>query len=158
MKTALLLMACLAIACLCVHAQNQNRDFERLDLMVGTWKMESGKGILYESWRKINDSTLKGRSFKINGKDTVLLEQVDLIKTGGEIQYIPVVNGQNNDKAVIFALSKTENGIYIFENSNHDFPQRIVYALPEANVLHAWIEGNMNGKFRRVDYKYTRLL
>lgn len=153
-----LMLACLASVCLCAHAQNPKQDFEKLHLLVGTWKMESAKGILFESWQKVSDSVLKGISYKLNGKDTVLLEQVDLVRRGMNIQYIPVANGQNNGEAVIFTLSKTQQDIYTFENLSHDFPQVIVYRLPENNTLHAWIEGKVGEKNKRVDYKYTKAL
>lgn len=141
-----------------MHAQKQNYDFEKLNSLVGTWRMETAKGVLYESWQKINDSTLRGYSYKINGKDSILLEQMDLIQKGAIIQYVPLVKDQNNNEAVIFTLSKAEGGIYTFENPSHDFPQKIVYTLPRNNVLLAWIEGKVSGKFKKSEYRYTKLL
>lgn len=158
MRILLLVIICLPVAYVNVCAQPVNHDFKKLHLLVGTWKMETSKGALYEIWQKVNDSTLRGHSYKLNGKDTVVLEQVDLIKRGGKIQYIPVVKDQNNGEAVIFTLSKTENDIYMFENSAHDFPQKVVYTLPANKMLHAWIEGNIGGKLKQINYRYTKLL
>jgi len=157
MRIYLSVLIALAVICADVRAQRLDRDFEKLHLLVGTWKMETSKGALYETWQKVNDSTLRGYSYRLNGKDSVLLEQVDLIRRKGNIQYIPVVKDENNNEAVIFTLSTMGNDIYTFENSAHDFPQKVVYTLPANQILHAWIEGNTDGKPKRIDYRYTKL-
>lgn len=157
MRIYLSVLIGLAAICAEARAQKLNHDFEKLHLLVGTWRMETSKGALYETWQKVNDSTLSGHSYRLNGKDTVVLEQVDLIRRKGNIQYIPVVKDENNNEAVIFTLSTMENDIYTFENSTHDFPQKVVYTLPADKMLYAWIEGNTDGKLKRIDYRYTKL-
>ena len=42
----------------------------------------------------------------------------------------------------------------VFENPQHDFPQRIIYTLKDGGRLTAAIEGTKNGKTRRVDLNY----
>ena len=44
----------------------------------------------------------------------------------------------------------------VFENPEHDFPQRVGYRRDGADGLQAWIEGQANGKSRRVDFSYQR--
>lgn len=156
MKVILWLVACWTTISFDAHTQDIDNDFEKLHLLVGTWRMRSANGSLYESWKKMNDSAFAGCTYKVSGVDTVVLEQVNLIKKGASIQYIPLAKGQNNNQPVVFTLSRTEKGIYTFENTAHDFPQRIVYTLPQGNSMHAGIEGEINGKFRKVDYNYTR--
>jgi hypothetical protein len=138
-------------------AQHTNKDFSNLDLIVGKWLMKTSKGNIYETWQKVNDTTLKSKSYKVNGKDTIMLEQADLVKTGDKIMYIPTVNGQNDERPIAFTLIKVENDTYTFENKEHDFPQRIFYALPKNNIMHAWIEGNINGEFKRSNYYYKKV-
>ena len=126
-------------------SQNRSADYAALHAIVGTWSLETKRGVLYESWKKINDSTLSGVSYKLNGVekgDTVFLEKVNLVSRNQKIMYIPVAANQNNGQPVIFTLTSVENGKYSFENPAHDFPQRIVYNLPVNDLLHAWIEGN----------------
>jgi hypothetical protein len=43
-----------------------------------------------------------------------------------------------------------------FENAAHDFPQRIQYWLDESGVLHARIEGLMDGKTVSEEWAWTR--
>jgi hypothetical protein len=154
---------CLVLAMTTVSGfcQTQPRQIKKsfLDLhsLVGTWSMSTKKAVFYETWQKINDSTLMGRSYQVNGKDTVTTEQVQLIMRGDSIRYIPTVN-ENNNNPVLFTLVKLEKGSYTFENKEHDFPQRIIYNLPRNNLMHAWVEGNISGQFKRSDFNYKKVL
>ncbi|HEY0057555.1 MAG TPA: DUF6265 family protein [Flavisolibacter sp.] len=139
------------------QAQDNAKTFRDLNSLTGKWSMESSKGMLYESWLKLNDSTFKGLSFRVSGKDTTVLEQMELVLREGRIMFIPTVPGQNNEKPVVFTLARLENDGYIFENKEHDFPKRVVYVLPKANTLHAWIEGNINGEARKIDFKFKKV-
>jgi len=44
----------------------------------------------------------------------------------------------------------------VFENAQHDFPQRIGYERKGASLL-AWIEGAQNGKPRHIEFPYVRV-
>jgi len=44
----------------------------------------------------------------------------------------------------------------IFENPDHDFPQRIIYRLLSDEDLLGRIEGTINGKARAVDFPMKR--
>lgn len=137
-------------------AQDVNKSFKDLYALAGTWRMETSKGILYESWNVIDDSTLKSKSYKVTDNDTLALEQVELVKRNNAILYIPSVL-ENNNVPVIFTLVTLEKGGYTFENKEHDFPQRIIYTLPQNNTMHAWIEGDINGHFKKSDYNYIKV-
>jgi hypothetical protein len=45
----------------------------------------------------------------------------------------------------------------VFENPQHDFPQRISYTLKGDGKLTAAIAGSKNGKTRRVEFNYQRV-
>jgi len=46
--------------------------------------------------------------------------------------------------------------LVVFENPEHDFPQRIGYELSGADSLMAWIEGSSGDATRTVDFAYER--
>jgi len=140
-----------------VYSQTISGRFKDLDAILGLWSLETSKGTIYESWYKSNDSTLLGKNYSVKGKDTVLLETVDLLERNGKIMYIPVTANQNDQKPVIFTLSKVDSAIYTFENPTHDFPKRIIYTLPANNLMHAWIEGSSEGVLKRSDYRFKRV-
>ncbi|MFZ1312079.1 MAG: DUF6265 family protein [Chitinophagaceae bacterium] len=141
-----------------VAAQVNEIKFSELFLLKGTWGMETTKGILYENWVINNDSTMTGKSYRLNNTDTVLLETVGLVKRGSHILYIASAEGQNNQQAVAFKLMKWDNDTFIFENPEHDFPQRVIYELPKHEKLHAWIEGTINGQSRKSDFHYKKII
>jgi hypothetical protein len=151
----LVLVLSIILDAFCSHGQS---TYQKLFSLQGTWSMDSRRGIIYESWQKINDSSLKIVSYKLMGNDTLLLETVSVAQKGNAIFYIPVVEGQNNGEAVVFTLTSSKNGQYIFENAEHDFPQRVIYELPVNNNFHAWIDGNDKGVYRKTDFYYKKLI
>jgi hypothetical protein len=44
----------------------------------------------------------------------------------------------------------------VFENLQHDFPQRIGYEMNGPDSLTAWIEGPHQGRQRRIGYMFRR--
>lgn len=151
-----LLALCFTSALTVSRAQTTVKEFSALHVLSGSWKMETSKGFLLETWQKLDDSTLQSHGYRVTGKDTVPTEQVELVRRKGQICYMPVVHHQNNGKRVVFTLKKIENGAYTFENLEHDYPQRVVYALPQKDALHAWVEGELDGKNKRIDYNFIK--
>ena len=149
----LVLAACIQTA----SAQSwSEKDFKTLHGLAGLWKMESSRGAIYEEWKVQSDHQLAGKSYKINNGDTLVLESVSLFLDGNNIIYSPVVTNQNKGQAVQFTLISGNDQRYIFENKEHDFPQRVIYHLVSKDALHARIEGTKNGKQMGSDFKYTR--
>lgn len=140
-----------------LQAQPTMPVFKKLHSLQGTWRMETKRGPLFESWTVINDSTLHGTSYRLNGTDTLVLERISLVSRQPGLFYIPVVQDQNNRQPVRFTMKSSDDNIILFENPEHDFPQRIVYTLPENDTLHAWIEGTINGQARKSDFHYKKV-
>lgn len=139
-------------------AQDAKTSFQELTSIQGTWRMETKRGPVQETWLLINDSTLAGKSYRLmNGTDTMLLEQVQLLRKGNAVYYIPTVQGQNNEQPVRFTLTSFINNVFTFENPSHDFPQRVLYELPVNDTMHAWIDGMDKGVFRKTDFRYKKV-
>lgn len=137
------------------QTQNNKEIFQRLAAVQGTWKMETSKGILYEGWQKINDTLMKGGSYKIKEHDTVYLERISLKHTGDGIFYVPVVE-ENNMQPVNFKLTCYNNNSFVFENPEHDFPKRVIYELVSSDSMHAYIDDGINSS-KRSDYFYKKI-
>ena len=60
-------------------------------------------------------------------KDTTVLEAIELYHQDDHFWYVPVVPDQNNSLPVLFILISSEDNHFVFENPDHDFPQRIIY-------------------------------
>lgn len=121
----------------------------------GNWEIQ-GKDV-HENWHVVNDTLLSAVSFHHdnNGKE-VVDETIQLVYTGGNFYYIPTVPGQNSGEAVAFKIVSQTSTSFVAENPQHDFPQRIVYQLTDAQHLLAYIEGMDNGKQHRYDFYFTR--
>lgn len=131
------------------------REFKPLHALTGLWKMDTPRGTIYEEWQAGSDEQLSGRSYKIKNNDTLVLENVIISLQGNAIFYTPVVHDQNNQQPVPFKLISCNNNRYVFENKQHDFPQRVIYELVSTTEVRARIEGSKGGKEMSSDFNYT---
>lgn len=113
----------------------------QLEWMLGTREAVVGEKLIREVWEKENDSLLVGKSYEVTSYDTTLTETIELKSVAGTIYYIPLVFDQNNREAIMFQLNSSNPEQLVFENPEHDFPQKIVY-YKEGDNINAWIEGN----------------
>lgn len=107
---------------------------------------------VFETWSVESDTRLVGTSFSIVDGDTNILEQMRLEITDEKGVFVAQVVGQNEDQPVAFVLTKCREGLLLFENSQHDFPQRIAYERGEHGTLLAWVEGGD----RKLTFTYQR--
>jgi hypothetical protein len=137
-------------------AQYKTEDFRILYNLAGTWEMLSKNGTLRETWNIRNDSLLESISYRINKSDTITEETVNLCLSNGTISYIPTVLEQNQGKPIVFQLSEKKGNHFVFENSLHDFPQRIIYDLKNTKELLVLINGNTPNGFKEISFKFKR--
>lgn len=130
--------------------------FENIGILHGTWQSKGKDAVTYESWEK-QQGVFLGKSYKITGSDTILLEKVRIYFDQGSIVYAPTVQGQNGNQEVQFRLKEIKQNWYIFENKEHDFPQRVAYKLDPSDMLHTYIEGEANGKIKRIVFNYEKV-
>ncbi|MCX2582587.1 DUF6265 family protein [Pedobacter sp. MR22-3] len=134
------------------------RDLSKtFSFVLGSWEMQTPKGKIVEQWSESTDAILKGKSYRVNAKgDSILTETLQIRTIGKNVFYCSTVANQNEGKEVCFKLISTKDQIYIFENAAHDFPQRIVYQNQGKNEMLAWIEGKLNRKSRKSEFRYKR--
>jgi hypothetical protein len=155
MKIFTSIMPLLLITTPFIYAQ-QMPAMEKLHWLIGTWALEK-KVDTYEAWKITNDSTLTGRSYKVNGSDTLVSETVEIIRKQQEIWYIPTVSNQNEGKPVSFKLITHDPVKLTFENKAHDFPNRINYFKEGNHAMHVWIEGMIDGHTKKVSFDMKRI-
>jgi hypothetical protein len=130
--------------------------FTDLQQLQGTWRVrQQNGGLLYETWNKTGERQMTGKSYKLRGADTVLLEEVLLEADKDGIFYWPLVTNQNQGR-VSFKLISGQEKKFVFENKEHDFPQRVIYQFITKDSLHAWVEGTEKGVEKRVDYYFRK--
>jgi len=126
--------------------------------LTGKWSMKEKNSTIVEQWSFFNGS-LKCMSYEVKGIDTILIENASISCIGGKsvFTYYPGNKAQaGKTEPVHFVLVSEENNTFIFENKQHDFPQRVIYQRLNDNECHAWIEGTQNGKMEKVDFNYKK--
>jgi hypothetical protein len=128
---------------------------ERLAWLAGCWQAQSPGRLVEEHWLEPRGSSMIGVGRTVRA-DTLLEYELLIIReeAGGEMTYEAHPSGQPT--ATFTARTFTDSSI-VFENSAHDFPQRVGYQRRGADSLVAWIEGKRNGKTRKVEFPYARV-
>jgi len=138
-------------------AQWTYKDFNRLRHMAGAWEMKTDKGFLQEKWERVNDSTLSGKSYKIERGVSILDENMTLIFSGKEIVFSATVQHKNKGLPVYFKLIRIDGGKFIFENKEHDFPTQVIYQVKSSDQLLAWINGTTEKGFQTISFEFYRM-
>lgn len=122
-------------------------ELQKAKWILGEWEKKDSLGMLKEIWTTQDDSSFVGQSYYFqNEKDTLHNEQIELVQDGDNLFYRATVKGENNDEAVSFQMTKSEDSLLIFENPKHDYPQKIQYKLMKNGSLMATISGKQNTK------------
>jgi hypothetical protein len=135
----------------------QENEIKKAEWLTGTWENKTLRGSIYETWTKVSEVELSGKSYMIKEKDTILFETVQLLQERDSLFYHPRVKNQNHDLPVRFAGKIVSGNELVFENLNHDFPQFISYTKISADSLVAEISGIKNGKERKQTFPMKRI-
>lgn len=149
MKKLLLILAVAAIAFSFTYSNNND-----LDKWLGKWVTDYEGGKFYENWEKKSDDLYEATGHLVIEGDTVFRELLRVEKFGNHWAYIAVING---GKPVMFPLKSNDSDKWVFENKEHDFPQRVTYHLQDNGTLYAVVDGKMKGKEMKEEYFYKRV-
>ncbi len=122
------------------------------EFLQGTWKMENKE--VYEHWDKLNDSTLKGFSYRMKEGKMIVSEYLDISWINHEVYYTATVLHQNQGKGVGFRLTSSTDSTATFENPAHDFPRMIVYQKTSVTGIFVRVS---DGKKKGFSYRMTKL-
>lgn len=121
-------------------------NLEKAGWLIGNWGNASAEGELTEFWKKTNDSVYHGESYFVVKNDTVFSESIELEDAKGKLTYIVTTPEENDAKPVRFEMTTITNDSIVFENPQHDFPNKITYTKITNGSLVARIYGTQNGK------------
>ena len=97
---------------------------------------------------------LLGISKTIRQGKTVESEHMEIGHlANGKFAFVAHPSGQPSATFLLLRISETE---VVFENLEHDFPQRIAYARDGEWKLLARIEGSQGGALRVIEFPMTR--
>jgi len=137
-----------------MSSAGQKSEVNRLEWISGCWASDDGKERIEETWLKPAGQTMIGMSRTVAGGKTVFTEHVQIGELKGQIAYMVSIG--LGVKPVAFKLIKISDSEAVFENPEHDFPQRIIYRRESPGALFARIEGKQKGVDQAVDFHYKR--
>ncbi len=130
-------------------------SIDSLGWMAGCWEgfFLNGRTVS-EQWMKPAGNVMMGMSRTVRDGKTTEYEFIRLEQSeDGAIRYIA---RPSNQAEAAFTLVLLQGRKAVFENPQHDFPQRIIYERISGDSLVARIEGTINGKQRWADFPYRR--
>jgi hypothetical protein len=127
---------------------------EPVAFLAGEWTATTAEGDVREAWGPPRGNAMLGTSHTVAGGRTLFFEYVRIEARSTGLVYLASPLGRHPPTA--FALVESDRDRVVFENPEHDFPQRVVYER-NGDRLDASIEGNDNGKVRTESWSYQRV-
>lgn len=121
--------------------------------LAGCWEDNRNGRMREENWTKPAGGTMLGIGRMVKDGRTVEYEFMRLHEENGDVFFTAKPSGQPE---ATFKLASLNDGVAIFENAQHDFPQRVIYRQQPDGSLVARIEGERDGKKRGIDFPFKR--
>jgi hypothetical protein len=128
-------------------------SIDRVAWLHGCWQSVTPQSTIEEQWMAPRGGTMLGMGRTVRGGRTSEYELVVIKEQDGRLAYEAHPSGQLS--AVFLSRELTETAV-VFENAEHDFPQRVGYKRTDGGVA-AWIEGTSKGQSRHIDFSYARV-
>lgn len=97
---------------------------KKMEWVCGTWVQQKGKTTIEEHWRPLQGTTILGTSHTFTAEKSSFFEFLRIAHRAGSISYVAMPGGA---PPTLFRLVRLEDGLMVFENAEHDHPQRIRY-------------------------------
>jgi hypothetical protein len=148
------ILLCLLLSPALALAQEKNFSINGLAWLKGCWRLDRNGRETTEHWLKPAGGTMLGISRTVADGKTVEFEFTQIRQDEkGDIFFIAKPSGQPE---ATFKMTKGSANEVIFENPQHDFPQRVIYRLQSDGSLLGRIEGVSKGKEKSVDFPMIR--
>jgi hypothetical protein len=121
--------------------------------LTGCWEYTSGARIVEEHWLAPRARTMMNAGRTTQGDKLIEFETVIIREQEGRLAYEAHPSGQ---PSAVFLSQRVADREVVFENLQHDFPQRVGYKR-DGDSLVGWIEGPRNGQTRRIEFPYHRV-
>lgn len=143
----------LVIALAPAEAAAPSSSIQDLAWLSGCWASVGGEAGSGETWTAPAGGTLLGVGRTVKDGKTVAHEFMQIRETGpGQIAFIALPSGQSETSFPLVRLSGQEA---VFENPQHDFPQRVIYRR-DGSFLTGRIEGREGGGTKGIDFPMKR--
>jgi hypothetical protein len=127
---------------------------ERVAWLQGCWQSVAGDRLVEEQWTAPRAGSMLSTGRTVQGNVLREYEFVIVRERGDALVYFAHPSGQ---PAAEFVSTMVSDNRVVFENLQHDFPQRVGYERTGASSLDAWIEGSQGSQTRRINLRYQRV-
>ncbi len=138
--------------------EKQPMDPVALAWMSGSWTTTARGVETEEHWTAPRGGTMLGTNRTIRGGVVTAFEFLRIARTPEGMSYFASPQAR---PATEFKATTLDARRVVFENPQHDFPAKITYwQSPEGgeDVLHARVEGTINGAPRSLEWKWARMV
>lgn len=142
------------LAALCISGYAQNATLANFTGLAGCWERNERGLLINEMWMKPAGTSMIGAGRTVKNGKTTDYEFLRIEQREDAIYYI--AKPRANAQETAFKLKTWSANDFVFENLEHDFPQRILYKV-NGNSLAARIEGTRNGKSSGIDFPMIRV-
>ena len=143
-------------ATLVLASSNASAGVAELDWMTGCWAQDGRDTGSIEQWSSPAGGIMLGFSRTISDGKTVAFEYLRIVDEDDNV--IVLIASPSGQETTRFEMIEIGEHKVIFENTAHDFPQRIIYRLNDDGNLLGRIEGTIGGAERAADFPMTRTL
>jgi hypothetical protein len=135
------------------HSVATGSALSRLSWMAGSWASDSAGVHVEEHWTGPSGGMMLGMHRDLKNGRAVSFEFLRIEGDSTGIRYLAQPRGR---PAFPFPMKSIGDGSVMFENKDHDYPQRILYWLDKDGALHARTEGVIKGKLESEEWRWTR--
>jgi hypothetical protein len=121
-----------------------------ISLLSGYW-LSCSEGVeISETWSDLRSGMLLGTSITVKRSGKLSWESARIAPSDEGYVFFANPSGQAPTR---FRLKSADSDELVFENLEHDFPQRLIYRR-DKDMLHARIEGMVEGKLEGESWSY----
>lgn len=148
-------ITCLYLLCIVLHTQSKTNNVKNLGWLAGCWASTdiADQEFMSEQWMKPAGGLMLGIGRTVKKEKAVDFEFMRIEEKGDDVFF--TAKPKENKEETSFKLIRSAKNEAIFENPDHDFPQRVIYRR-QGNKLTGRIVGKNNGKFLGIDFPMRR--
>ncbi len=132
---------------------SERPEIDQVAWMAGDRLHTAGNQTVHETWIGPAGGMLLGMTLTASGDGRpAAFEYARIAADGaGELVFYAQPSG---GPTVAFPISSWDGNRVVFENPQHDFPQRVIYWNKGGGVVGARIEGVIGGEARSIEWEY----
>lgn len=138
------------------YAQVKPASFRFVDHIQGYWRMTTKRSVFTEYWEKVDEHTWRGITYHITGKDSVMMDRMQLQEDGKDMYYSVVGLSDKDGKPALFKVTVIQANGFVAENPDVDYPQKVVYKWKKADDMEVHFKGIKEKTFSEIILEYKR--